>query len=145
MSNIRCDIISPPLTLAVDFLAMLCDSGLSYSSVNTARSCLSSLLQLSDVNIPFGQLPVVKRFMKGVYELKPSFPRYKSIWDVSKVLNYLRTKPHVSEISLKELTLRLNFLLCILSGQRCQTIQLLRIDQMELADQRCTFSIMDKV
>jgi hypothetical protein len=95
--------------------------------------------------MPFGQLPVVKRFMKGVYELKPSFPQYKSIWDVSKVLNYLRTKPHVSEISLKELTLRLNFLLCILSGQRCQTIHLLRIDQMELTDQRCTFFIMDKV
>ena len=141
----KCDCISPPLTHAVDFLAMLYNSGLSYSSVNTARSALSNLLQLSDVNMPFGQLPVVKRFMKGLYELRPSFPRYQSIWDVSVVLNYLRKKPDGPEISLKELTLRLNFLLCILSGQRCQTIYYLRIDHMELTEEKCTFFIVDKV
>ena len=45
--------ISPPVTFAVDFLAQLSDSGMSYSSVNTARSALSSLLQFHDVNMPF--------------------------------------------------------------------------------------------
>ena len=141
----KCDSISPLLTLAVDFLATLYDSGLSYSSVNTARSALSSLLQLSNVNVPFGQLPVVKRFMKGLYELRPSFPRYQSIWNVSTVLNYLREKPYGPQIGLKELTLRLNFLLCILSGQRCQTIHHLRIDHMEQTEDKCTFFIVDKV
>ena len=124
---------------------MFYNSGLSYSSVNTARSALSNLLQLSDVNVPFGELLVVKRFMKGLYEVRPSFPRYQSIWDVSVVLNYLRKKTDGPEISLKEITLRLNFLLCILSGQRCQTIYHLRIDHMELTEEKCTFFIVDKV
>ncbi|KAL9964357.1 hypothetical protein ACROYT_G027988 [Oculina patagonica] len=75
--------------LVLDFLTMLHENGLSYSSVNTARSMLSSILQL-DINssIPVGQLPIVKRFMKGIYELRLSLPKYTATWDLSIVLNY---------------------------------------------------------
>lgn len=102
---------------------MLHDNGLSYSSINTARSMLSALLQLN-INSPitFGQLPIVKRFMKGVFELRPALPRYKSTWDLSTVLNYFRGGQVASELSLKDLSLKLNLLLSLLSGQRCQTI-----------------------
>ena len=45
---------------------------------------LSFILQFnSNSSISFGQLPVVKRFMKGIFEPRPALPRYKSIWDVS--------------------------------------------------------------
>lgn len=45
--------------------------------VNTARSMLSSVLQLNNNSLlPVGQLPIVKRFMKGIYVLRPSLPRY---------------------------------------------------------------------
>ena len=96
---------------------MLHENGLSYSSVNTARSLLSSILQL-DINssIPVGQLPIVKRFMKGIYELRPPLPRYTATWDLSTVVNYFRKGVSVSELSLKELTLKLTFLLAPLSG-----------------------------
>ena len=141
----KCNILSPPLPVAVDFLTMLYESGLSYSSINTARSALSNLLQLQDQSISFGQLPVVKRFMKGLYELKPSFPRYQSIWDVSLVLNYLRKQLPVVDLCLMKLTLHLNFLLCLLSGQRCQTISYLSLDHMDLTDEKCVFVIMNKV
>ena len=63
----KCHIISPPLPLAMQFLSDLFHSGLSYSSINTARSVLSSLLYLENSSIPFGQLPIVKRFMKGIF------------------------------------------------------------------------------
>ena len=53
-------------------------------------------------------------------------------------------KPVGPEISLKVLTLRVNFLLCILSGQYCQTIYHLRIDHMELREEKCTFFIIDE-
>ena len=70
-----CDIISPPLPRALDFLSFLFDSGLSYSSINSARCALSTILQLSDSDVTFGQLPIVKRFMKGIFELRPALPR----------------------------------------------------------------------
>ena len=84
---------------------MLRENGLSYSTVNTAKSMLSSILQLN-INslLPVGQLPTLKRFMKGIYELRPSLPRYTATWDLSSVLNYFRKGASVSMLSLKELT-----------------------------------------
>ena len=63
----HCDVVSTPVPLAMSFLSELFHSGLSYSYINTARSVLSSLLHV-DSHIAFGQLPIVKRFMKGVFE-----------------------------------------------------------------------------
>ena len=61
----RCDILSPPIPMAVDFLSMLYERGSSYSTINTALRMLSFILQFnSNLCIPFGQLPVVKRFLK---------------------------------------------------------------------------------
>jgi hypothetical protein len=34
-------------------------------------------LQFDDTTIPFGQFPIVKRFMKGVFEKWPALPRLK--------------------------------------------------------------------
>jgi len=99
----KCSILSPDLTVVLYFLTMLHENGLSYSSVNTARSMLSSILQLNiNSSVPFGQLPLVKRFMKGIYELRPSLPRYTATWDLSSVLNYFRKSASVSALSLTE-------------------------------------------
>ena len=91
-TNKGCSPLNTSIATAIDFLASLYDLGYSYSSLNTARSALSSLLQTEP---PFGQQPLVKRFMKGIFELKPSTPRYPDIWDVQPVMNYLRKKPLV--------------------------------------------------
>ena len=108
----KCNILSPDLPVVLDFLSMLHESGLSYSTLNTARSMLSSVLQLNiNSSLSVGQLPIVKRFMKGIYERRPSLPRYTATWDLSTVLNYFRKGASVSVLSLKELTLKLSFLL----------------------------------
>ena len=43
----NCSVLSPDLPVGLDFLSMLHESGLSYSTVNTARSMLSSVRQLN--------------------------------------------------------------------------------------------------
>ena len=142
----HCDVLPPPLPLTLDFLSMLYEKGLSYNTINTARSMLSSILQLNvNSSVPFGQLPIVRRFMKGLFELRPVLPRYKSIWDLNIVFSYFRGRPAAQELSLKELTLKLTFLLNLLSGQRCQTIKYLNTDNMELTTDKCIFHITDKV
>ena len=141
-SSEKCNFLSAAVSIGVEFLASLYASGYSYSSINTATSALSSLLQS---NPPFGQQPLVKRFMKGVFELKPSLPRYSEIWDISLVFNFIRRQPELEKITLKALTCQLTFLLLILSGQRCQTIQLLLIENLTMNDEHCIFYICESV
>ena len=66
--------------------------------------------------------------MKGVFELKPALPRYSEIWDVKIALGYLKTLKDVSSFSIKELTLKLAMLLCLTTGQRCQTIHKISVN-----------------
>lgn len=42
--------------------------------------------------------------MKGIYELIKPKPKYNQIWDVSQVLDYLKTLYPLEKLSLKELT-----------------------------------------
>ena len=82
--------LNPGLDQAIEFLTFLFESGLGYSALNTARSALSTILPLFN-GIKFGENPLVCWFLKGVYEQRPALPRYKAIWNVGKVLNYLTT------------------------------------------------------
>ena len=84
------DKVSVPLSAAVNFLASLAESDLSYSTVCTARSALSSYLCPYD-RVPFGKNELVKRLIKGVFETKPAFPKYSTAWDVTIVLKELET------------------------------------------------------
>ena len=131
-----------PVTL--DFLSGLFASGLSSSSINTARSCLSSLLLYEDSSVPFGSLPLVKRFMKGIFELRSSFPRYIISWSISTVYDYIRATP-LYTFTLKDLSYRATFLLSLLSGQRCQSITNLSLDNMVKSGDKFILLITEKL
>ena len=58
------------------FLTELRDSGLGYSAVTTAKSAISSFLSIANPNhVSSGSHVLIKRFMKGIFEIKPSLPR----------------------------------------------------------------------
>ena len=125
-----CDLLSAPLYVGINYLADLAGR-VGYSAVNTARSALSSVITLRDGS-SFGKHPMVKRLLKGVFEDKPSLPRYGKTWDLNVLLCFLRTLPEYDKISLKELTYKLVVLIAILSGQRCQTIHALSMHRGKL-------------
>ena len=131
---------APQINEVIDYLLSLFKSGLGYSGINTARSALSSVLSLHD-GVSLGSHPLVIRFMKGVFEQRPSLPRYTATWDVNIVLSYFKALPLAEHLSLKELTLKLASLLVILSGQRLQTIHLLHIDHMILQENKVIFQV----
>ena len=105
--------------------------GLSYSSINTARSALSSILKLDNCD-NFGTHPLVTRFMKGIYELIKPKPKYNQIWDVSQVLDYLKTLYPLEKLSL---------LLLLVTGQRGQFIHLLSLNGIQLTSQTAYLSL----
>ena len=96
-------------------------------------------LSLVTLLCTFDTHPLVKRFLKGVFEPKLSLPRYETIWDVSQVLTHLRSYPPVEDISLKKLTFKVVMLLALLTGQRTQTIHCLDVSHMDMSDKKCIF------
>ena len=131
---------SPNLGEAINFLAHLFDCGLSYSAISIARSALSNFLEIKNCK-KFGEHFRVKQFMKGVFELRPSLPKYQATWDVDIVLHYLESLQPVNTLSLKLLTLKLVMLLALITGQRCQTLSFLKLSEMEISDHKCIFYI----
>ena len=129
---------------ALEFLLQLFKKGLGYSALNTARSALSCII--APVNMAsFGAQPLVIRFLKGVYDTRPSVPRYVETWDVKVVLKFLSNLHPPSKLSLRELTLKLVMLVSLVSGQRGQSIQLLDINCMSQTETTYTFVITQNV
>ena len=124
----------------LDFLTNLMESGIGYSAINTAKCAIGSYaLFQGGQSLKDNQM--VARFMKGVFNLKPPRPRYSDIWDVGKVLDYIRSIPVDTDISLQDLTLKLCMLILLLSAQRVQTLHLLRIDNLDLQEDSARFTV----
>ena len=83
----------------IEFLTEMFRDGYSYDSLNTARSALSAVCDMEE-GYSIGSHPLVK-FLTGVYNLRPSQPKYTETFDVSKVLCYMKTLSPVQDISLK--------------------------------------------
>lgn len=72
-----------PITVVLEFLTERFDREYSYSTINSARSFLSSILpSINDLSV--GSDPLIRRFMKGFFIDRPNFPRYTESLDVSQ-------------------------------------------------------------
>ncbi|KAJ8030151.1 hypothetical protein HOLleu_26478 [Holothuria leucospilota] len=126
----------------LNFLVELFEGGVGYSGINTARSMLSSFV-LIPKNI--GKNNLVKRFVKGIFELKTPRPHRCHVWDVSTVFQYVKSLEHNAELTLKFLTYKAVILATLISAQRVQTLSQLDLDFMEMTEQSFIFHINDKL
>ena len=84
---------------------------------------------------------MVCSFLKGVFQLKPSLPKCRNIWDVNIVLTYLSSLHPPQDFILKDLTLKTTMLLALFSGQRCQRLHFLSVSSMVMKPDSCVFTI----
>ena len=130
--------------MALEFLQNLVSRNCSYSQINTTCSAMSAIIDYG--NPTFGKLLIVKRFFKGTFELKPTFPRHCFIWDVSKVFSYFRSLPNPDKLSLKVLTQKLVMLMLLLSGgQRAQTIHCICTEDLKIYNDTLYIPVMSKI
>ena len=140
-SNSSIDPFTASVTDGIEFLTTLFYSkDIGYSSINTARSALSLIIEARN-GISFGSHPLVQRYMKGIFRLKPSLPKYTATYDASRVLYCLKQMGPSEALTLKELSMKLAMLLCLLTANRDQVLPVLDITQMELGKDRCVFLI----
>lgn len=118
---------NPSVTDVLNFLTETFHRGVGYESVNTARAALSALGIMLE-GCKAGSHPLINRFMRGVFNLRPSCPRYAETWDVQPVLQKLRNLGPLPDLSLKSLTLKLVMLMALTQAARVQTLHLLLYD-----------------
>lgn len=125
------DKFNPSINDVLLFLSDLFSSGIGYSAINTAKSALSSVIGIVS-NTDIGSHLLIKRFMKGIFNKKPSLPRYNVTWPVSTVLSYLESVDNYS-CSLRDISKKLVTLLALTTGQRVQTLCAIDIRNLELS------------
>ena len=124
----------------INFLVELYQTGIGNSALNTARCVLSTVCFKSEL-YSFGQNPLVCSFIKGIFECRPSLPRYQETWDATVVLDYLAKLGPPEKLSLKNLPLKVVMLMALLSKQRRQTLHTLSVDYMQISSDKCVFFI----
>ena len=79
------------------------ERGLAYRAINCYRSAISSLhVPIYRSNV--GKHPLVSRFLKGVFNLRPLLPKYTFFWDVKTVLDHLSSWNSSKMLDLKQLS-----------------------------------------
>ncbi|XP_045135592.1 uncharacterized protein LOC123518690 [Portunus trituberculatus] len=91
--------LNPTVTCVINFLTESFHRNVGYECINTARGALSSLGIVID-GCRAGNHPLVVRFMKGVFNIRPQQPRCTVTWDVAPVLDKLRSLHPLHKLSL---------------------------------------------
>lgn len=133
-SSIRkMDPLKPSVNSVLNFLCDLYKEGVKYSAIGTARSALSSFFAVySEGKLDLGSNMLIKKFMKGVFNKRPSICKYVSTWDPEVVLRYISSLG--SKLTLLQLSQKTCMLLLLLTAQRGQTIHLIRVEDIHLTE-----------
>ncbi|CAH2001528.1 unnamed protein product [Acanthoscelides obtectus] len=114
------DCFNPSTADFVDFLDNSFKEGASYTTLNTFRSSLNLIIN-KEVDEK-----IISRYLKGVFKIKPVFPKYQATWDPNPVIAYLSSLHPLSSLSFADLTYKLVMLFALGTAQRLQTFQKLK-------------------
>nr|CAH7740626.1 unnamed protein product [Callosobruchus chinensis] len=82
--------------------------------------------------------------MRGISKLRPSRPKYNCTWDPQQVIAFLGTWEN-SQISLQHLSYKVATLLALVTGQRIQTISLIRPSNLMESPSSIQILITDQI
>ena len=127
----------PELSGVILFLFQLFQKGYSYSSINVARSALSSSCHLFEGQT-VGSVQTLSRFVMGMQKLRPQVSRYASTWDVDMVLEYICSLWPLRALTFERLSKRMVMLFLLATSQRVQTLLTLKVTDIFWADNEQT-------
>lgn len=122
----------------IKFLTEKFESGASFNTVNSYKSALSFLM-----GEKVGRDDRIKRFLRGVFRLRPALPRYTETWNPALVLNHIANLPQNTELNLVTLTKKLVTLLALTTAQRVQTISAIKLTDITEVSTKITIVISD--
>nr|CAH7750589.1 unnamed protein product [Callosobruchus chinensis] len=116
------------------------DNELSYSSLNTYRAALNLIIHQSS-----NDDKILKRYWKGVYNIRPPKPKYQSTWDPQPVLSFLKGLNPLDSLSLELLTKKLVMLLALSSGHKVQTLSKISLNNIIKFEDRIEIKISKRI
>lgn len=135
----KIDIFTASIPDVLNFLSLHFNQGVSYGTLNAYRSAIAQILGPG-----IAQDFRIKRFFRGVFQLRPSKPRYVNTWDPGSVLNFLRNSQN-KDISLEKLSHKLSMLMALASGQRVQTLALIEIKNIVESEKGIEIRVTKKI
>lgn len=124
----------------LNFLVGRFGEGVRHGTLNSARAALSLISTEGLANHA-----LISRFIKGAFKQKPSRPRHDNTWDVDPVLSRLGEWQPVESLVLKTLSKKLVVLLALGSGQRIQTLSLIKICNITETGEGIEIKLPDRV
>lgn len=107
------------------FLTQIFNEGAQYGTINSSRSALSLLLGSGTV-----KNDSVTRFLKGVFKLRPTIPKYNVTWDTNIVLNYLAEMYPNDTLNLEQISKKLVTLVALITAHRVQTLSKIKVNNI---------------
>ena len=126
------------MTSVLKFFTEFYENGCQYSSITVARSPLASVVTLRGY-ATLWDLPLIKCFIKGIFHLRPTKPKYSSIWDADILVRYWEKKEDNSQLNLLELSKKVTTLLVLLHGLRISTIATFDVTLITMSNDTCIF------
>lgn len=130
----------PEINNIINFLTKQFEKGRSFSLINSYKSALSLITQYK-----LEEEKILKRFIKGISNIKPSRPRYENIWDPEPVLIYLGNLYPLDSLTLWELTTKMVTLLALITGHRIQTLSKIKLSNIRERGEDLEIFISDKI
>lgn len=134
------NVSDPETGQVLTWLSQLFSKGASYATMNTARSALSFIM-----GEKIGKNQYVCRFLKGVYQERPTKPKYNKTYDLDPVLIGLGKMYPLEKLELPEITVKLVVLLSLVTGHRRQTISLIKLNNIRRTRSGVEIEVPDKI
>nr|CAH7725186.1 unnamed protein product [Callosobruchus chinensis] len=116
------------LIYIIQFLNNVFNASCTYASVNYCKAALSFILDIEDDDKNF-----LRRFMKGLYNQRPSALRYEETWDPHTVLEFLEKLYPLESLSLFQFPLKLVALLALTYSHRIQTFSKIMVNDISVS------------
>ena len=120
------------------FLTEIFETGVGLGTLQITRSALNTIIELPGYP-DISQHPLIQRFFKGAFNIRPPPTPQQHTWDVNTLLTHIQRMPSNEELNLKDLTLKLVALLMLLASSRVHYIHSFSIRAMAMDKDTCTF------
>ncbi|XP_043465395.1 uncharacterized protein LOC122500503 [Leptopilina heterotoma] len=124
----------------IEFLTSNFQEDASYGTLNNYRAAISLIVKADITN----NLEI-KRFFRGVSNLKPQKPRYDYIWDPSPVLKFISSLGSNDKLDQKQLTKKLVTLLALVTAQRVQTLSKIDINNIIETEKYIQITVPERI
>lgn len=132
--------LQPEVNGVLNYLTKRFKEGAAYGTLNSERSAINLLS-----SVDLGNDLFIIRFFKGIYKLRPTKPKYDSIWSTETLLKWSEEFDPLESLDLQSLTFKLVALFALATAHRVQTLSLIKIKNISSSPNGVEIRVTDQI